>query len=305
MEETGPALVAPSPPRPGKHEERAAGRREEEAGKYMPHFGNGEREQRTGSWRLLAHGLITCSLAGCRANAGKAGLHQHDEGDEAVPGGEPSDFVILQAHLFACFETLLNAPPGADRLNHLGERGIQRRKDQIVGFLPWIVEAATHEQGVPSILLPAMQDGKECPIKEPWPLGSFAHGESVPIVRMKHGCLGLFNGHALASIRRLDAYRLITGDGQHKGILMRFEPEAQVQIRAIDTIGHHPGNRDLCPQDPLQHLLGQLTFGLEARPFGNTYLSTSLSIVDPVLGQIELAVDEAVAFRAHVREYVE
>src|SRR5947209_8495769 len=83
---------------------------------------------------------------------------------------------------------------------------------------------------------------------------------------------------------------------------MSFEPGAQIQVAAIDRIGHHPGNGDLSCADALDHESGQFTLRLKMNRVRNPCLSTSLTIVCPWLGKIEFTIQQGVSLGTHVGE---
>src|SRR5437667_12802380 len=102
-------------------------------------------------------------------------------------------------------------PAGADGFHHLLQRGARLSKDEVVGFLSWIAEAATHEQPVAPILFPLVQDGDARPVKESGTLGPLTHREALPILLMRHeGChFARFHSPVL-SVRRYDPNGFIT-----------------------------------------------------------------------------------------------
>src|SRR6266851_4715262 len=65
--------------------------------------------------------------------------------------------ILMQRGIASMVQAILNLPAGADGLHHLAERGSSGGKDEVVGLLSRIREAATNEQPVASIILPAMQ----------------------------------------------------------------------------------------------------------------------------------------------------
>jgi hypothetical protein len=77
-------------------------------------------------------------------------------------------------------------------------------------------------------------------------------------------------------------------------------PVPQVQIAAVDRIGHHPGKRDLRCPEAREHLDCQFWFGLEAHRLRNTGFSTPLLIHKPIEGEIEFTVNEGMAEGRHV-----
>src|SRR6266536_4954337 len=118
VKKAGSALVAPSPPGPVEDQDGAARRWPEQLREEMTNFGNGQREQRRHrGWVCLLDGRSTSSCTDPRQSS----HDHHHQRDEPVPGREPSDLVILQAHLFACLEAFLNFPPRSDGFHHLSK----------------------------------------------------------------------------------------------------------------------------------------------------------------------------------------
>jgi hypothetical protein len=114
---------------------------------------------------------------------------------------------------------------------------------------------------------------------------------------MQHEGFHFPHFHASAcSLSREKADGFIAGHGQHVGILMGFQPGAQVQVAPIDAIGHRPRDGQLSLAKALQHLHGQFRFGLEARRLRNASLLAPFRVFCPVQGQIEFAVEERMAF---------
>src|SRR2546429_4482116 len=109
----------------------------------------------------------------------------------AIPADEAPHLVLSKAHRFARFKIIFYAPSCSNRLHHLLKRCAFGSKDEIIGLLFGIVDAATKEQPVASIILPVVQDRHASPIEEPWPLGSIPHGEPLPILIMQQQSLNL------------------------------------------------------------------------------------------------------------------
>src|SRR6266566_8976387 len=91
-------------------------------------------------------------------------------------------FPLRKAHFFTPplpFPTSLrnswDIPACSNCLHHLLQGGSFRRKDEIVRFFGWIVHAAANEQPMLPIILPFVQDGNGCPIKDSRPFGALAH----------------------------------------------------------------------------------------------------------------------------------
>src|SRR5258708_7211780 len=115
-----------------------------------------------------------------------------------------------------------------------------------------------------SIILPLMEHGDDCPIKEPGAFGTFAHGQALPVLLVKDECLDQRSLFASASGRCLESDRFIASHSHHVRIPMHFQPGTQIQIATIDCISHDPGNGDLSLPNAFDHALGQFWLCLEA-----------------------------------------
>jgi hypothetical protein len=85
----------------------------------------------------------------------------------------------------------------------------------------------------------------------------------------------------------------LTREGQHVGLLPLLEEHPKSSGVPIDRVGHHPRHLHSRIQSPPEHLFGE--FGLGAHPDLLWYSSlfASLFVFGPLLGQIQLAVDES------------
>ena len=95
-----------------------------------------------------------------------------------------------------------------------------------------------------SIILPLVQHGNDGPVEEPGAFGSLTHREALPILFTQHKRFDQRSFFSSASSGGLEANRLIAGHGQDVGVLMLLPPGAQVQVAAIDRIGHDPLDRN-------------------------------------------------------------
>ena len=95
------------------------------------------------------------------------------------------------------------------------------------------------------------------------------------------------------------------GTGSRVGVAVRFEEGAQVGAVAVDGISHHPVDGQTGRLGALDHALGQFGFGLEGDALGDMRGEPACRVVAPVLWQVQLAINEAMAQRRHVGEYVE
>jgi hypothetical protein len=139
-----------------------------------------------------------------------------------------------------------NMPSRPDGLDHLQEHGCWLGKDEEIREVVRIGERTTQEQPVASILLPPLQDGNGCPVKEPEAFGSFVYGQTLPLLIYKQELFHLANLH-LATLPVTRAYPdgFITGDGKHVGVVVLLQPGTQIQVAAIHAIGYDPGERSL------------------------------------------------------------
>jgi len=302
MKEAGTALVAAPPPGPGEQQCRTARRWPEQMCEQMAYFGNGERKEGTGRRCSFSLGRLSGEYASRSTNACKTCLDDHDERYVPVPTMVATHFVILQAHFFPCLETFFNAPSRSDRLDHLGKRGAHWGKDEVVGFFARIVETTANQQEVSSIILPPMEHGHQRPIEPSWSLGAVTHRDPLPIIGVKRECLGLGHRHAFAALCGRYPHGFIAGNGQHVGVLMRFQPEAEVQIPSIDGISDHPGKRNLCVPQTLDHLSGQFAFGRKASGIRNACFPTAFAILDPAQREVQFPIEQCVAEAADVGE---
>jgi len=83
---------------------------------------------------------------------------------------------------------------------------------------------------------------------------------------------------------------------------MRFQPETQVQIATVNRVSHDPGNGNLSVPYAFDHAPGQFRLGLEANRFWDACGSTALTILTPVQGKIEFAINKRMSFGRHIGE---
>jgi len=181
-----------------------------------------------------------------------------------------------------------------------------RGKNEVVGFLVGISEIATNEHPMLPIIFPAMQHRYASPVKEPGAFASLTHREALPILGLKQERSHLFCFHPPANpIRSHDPDWFIASNRQHVRISPVFQPGAQVQVASIDRISHYPSNRYLGIPKTRQHAFRQFRLRLEVNRLWDTSRLTAITVLCPVQGQVQLAIDEGVAQGGDVGEYVE
>src|SRR5262249_29179737 len=87
---------------------------------------------------------------------------------------------------------------------------------------------------------------------------------------------------------------------QHVGLRTAFQPLSQGAVIAVDAIARDPGQHHASFEGALQHLQRQGWFGGKSTLIGNAGSPTTLAIVDPLLWQIQLAIEKRVAVRARI-----
>ena len=208
---------------------------------------------------------------------------------------------MIQSQIFGIFKMLFDMPACATGRNHLWQRGPFRGKDEVVGFLVGISQAAPNEQPMTLIIFPSMQQRYASPVEEPGAFASLTHREALPILGSKQERFHLCCFHPPANpIRSHDPDWFIASDRQHVRIAPVFQPGAQVQIASIDRICHHPSNRYLGIPQTRQHASGQFRFRLEANRGWDPSRLTPITVLCPVQGQVEFAVNEGMPFGRHI-----
>ena len=119
-------------------------------------------------------------------------------------------------------------PAGANGLHDEGQRRGQWGKDEVRGDLAGIIEAAAQDEEVAVIDTALVQDGQDGPGEEALALGAQALGEQLPVVWAQR--LLLDGGHIgeQESIAGLDTDDLDGGNGEGVGVVLLFQPEAQI-----------------------------------------------------------------------------
>src|SRR5215210_3653437 len=88
----------------------------------------------------------------------------------------------------------------------------------------------------------------------------------------------------------------LTREGQHVGLFPLFEEHPESPAIAVGTVGHHP-RRLHAPlhKSPTKHLFGEFGLGMHPDLIGHPGPLAALLVLGPLLGQIQLAVDEGLA----------
>ena len=73
---------------------------------------------------------------------------------------------------------------------------------------------------------------------------------------------------------------------------MLLQEGAQAGVAAVDLIGGHPPRRHPGIHRPRQHLLGELRLGVEGDLLGDVRLGAASGVGGPLLGQVQLPVDQ-------------
>src|SRR5207248_3422222 len=81
-----------------------------------------------------------------------------------------------------------------------------------------------------------------------------------------------------------------------------LQEAAQVRAVAVDRVGDDPADRQTGSLGALNHPLGQFRFGLKGDRLGDMGGVSTRQIGTPVLGQVQLAVDESMTTGGDVGE---
>ena len=92
------------------------------------------------------------------------------------------------------------------------------------------------------------------------------------------------------------------GTGKRVGVALLLEEVAQVGAVSVDGISHHPADGQASSLCPLHHELGQFGFGAKGDRLRDVSGLPTRQIVAPVLGQIQLPINEGMAQGRHVGE---
>jgi hypothetical protein len=232
MEVARMATMAAAPPRPGQHQLHTAGRRPDQSCEQMAHFRNRQGKQGEARWWGIKSSRGDNGKR-LRTNPGKVRMRQHHQRDVTQPSGEAPHLIMVHPQIFGGFKVFFDVPTRATGCNHLFKRGPRRGEDKVIRRFVHLTQTTAHKQPMLPILLPLMQDGDGCPVKESWTFASLAHRETLPIPLTQQEGFHLTDFHASASpIRGHDPDRFIAGYRQHVGIAMCFQPKAQIQVAA-------------------------------------------------------------------------
>ena len=127
----------------------------------------------------------------------------------------------------------------------------------------------------------------------------------MPIVFFDQRGLDLAGFGQQTPMRALDADRFVAGDGQHVGRPVLLQPGAPLHRATIDSIGHHPVERQARLSGPLKHLQSQLPCRMKLHAVGNASLAAARAISEPVFWQIQVTINQGVPAWGDVAECVE
>ena len=92
------------------------------------------------------------------------------------------------------------------------------------------------------------------------------------------------------------------GTGSRVGIAVCFEEGAQLGAVTVDGVSHHPGDGHARRLGALEHPFRQCGFGLKGDCLGDMGGEAAGRVSAPVLGQVQLAINEAVALCRDIGE---
>ncbi len=207
---------------------------------------------------------------------------------------EAAHLIVIQSQSFAIFKMLFAMPACANSRNHLWQSGPFGGQDEVVRFLVGISQAATNEQPMAPIIFPPMQHGNVRPVEEPGAFASFTHREALPSVGSKQEHFHLCCFHPPANPIR-------SHDPDWFGA---SQPPARKDIHSLLARCAGPGclHRPCLPP-PRQSVSGHCTdaptcvwpvplWSGSAPTDVDTSSLTALTVLCPVQGQVEFAINE-------------
>src|SRR5688572_17063602 len=90
-------------------------------------------------------------------------------------------------------------------------------------------------------------------------------------------------------------YVRLARESQHVGLLPLFEEHPKAPAVAVYRVGHHPRRLHARLQSPTKHLFSQVGLGTHPDLLGYPGPFATLLIFGPLLGQIQLPVDEGLS----------
>src|SRR5215217_7240870 len=215
-------------------------------------------------------------------------MGQQREGDVAIPGRPRAHLIVVEPH-----STLGIRKAGLDRPAHPGDADHRRHwhvrwpEDAVVGMLRRIAERAPCQQPVGCPWGALVRHLDAGPVVQPLALAPRARRQWCP--RRRRQCRNEVVGPLL---RTALPERMVRGNGEHIGVVLRHQPAAERAIVPVDLIPTHPGCGHPGGKGPCQHLPRQLRLGREAHLGRYSRLATARGILHPFLGQIQLPIQE-------------
>src|SRR5260370_23048506 len=142
---------------------------------------------------------------------------------------------------------------------------------------------------------PRCSTGRHAQSKTLGPLVPSRAREALPGVVRKQEGRDIAALHPPYAEAGLDHHGFVTGNGSDIPILMGFQPVAYVLLAPIDRVADHPFYRDSRLVDALHHLDGEFWFGAKGDDLGNASLASASRIVHPILGQVQVAINQGMA----------
>jgi hypothetical protein len=226
-------------------------------------------------------------------------MGEQGQGDMPIPARPGADFLRVQASLALGFlQTRLTPPPLARYAHAVCQRGLWRPPDPIIGTLAGRGQAPPEQDPRAP---PAARPGLHVhlpprPGRPPWPLTAFTRRARDPRLVWQEGC---DSPHRLRLSGHPDGVRL--GDRQHVGLLLRLQPSAEC-VRALDRRAHHPRRPHPRRTGACEHPLGQRPLGGKARRLRHPRRAAMHTVLRPLLGQIEVPIQEGCPLRAGMQE---
>lgn len=219
-----------------------------------------------------------------------------------VPAHKTANLAMIKSETFTGLQIFFDGPTSAVDLGQSGQGGVGGSPDQDEGQCGGIIEAAAHEQPVAIIVGASLQQGQTSPIEKLLALRARTGREPVPIARTQSLLSDGGDIPKQRPVTRLDTDDLGGRDRQSKGVVLVLEPLAQLRAVAVDGVTNDPLKGQTRLLSTAEHVDGQFGFGLEGEGIGNVSSTAAWQVSAPLLGQVQLAVDEGMAALGDVGE---
>ena len=100
----------------------------------------------------------------------------------AIPTEVAAYFIVVEPKVFGGFQVFFDAPAGTDGLYHDGQGRVGWGKDQVIGQLGRVVQAATKDEPMATVHHAPVDHRQAGPVKEALAFGAQALTQALPVL---------------------------------------------------------------------------------------------------------------------------